>query len=155
MFFGERVWLYALLESHSKLTYQDWVVSQLQEWLYRDPDESGNWWYLAGDVSQLFYPAEIMQNLIKLDYLNIRVHSTNESDMNCRLPFVFEILHNLAYFVQIAEVAAAIDSGEDINVHEIVFLPEPRKWYLELVGDCGHRGDVVFLRNALLNPQQV
>ncbi|QDU07535.1 hypothetical protein [Gimesia aquarii] len=146
VYFGERKWLESCLVN-GEITYSTWVLYQLNEvfqnGLLKDFEDTLGicWGGYTENVSQFWLPHELTSSLIQFDNIKLLIPGDESGPKPSRLCEAFEILHNLAYYLN----NASVRYHETVFLDEIVIQDREKLWRIDLLNDYGSVGSVEFV----------
>lgn len=150
VYFGERKWLETRLNSNRDMPYSTWVANELEQNIFpggfaRETDSMlGSCWKGYKDDSELFWSSPDLSSPIALNYVEVLIREAEESSPRPEAGRVFEVLHDLAYYLHLAgHVRSYANSGE-VGLDALVFWPQQSRWEMYLGNEYGSIGSVLF-----------
>ncbi|MEQ8785384.1 MAG: hypothetical protein RIC55_03760 [Pirellulaceae bacterium] len=151
VYVGEKRWLADRLAGDAERSYGDWVLRQLDEFVFPgglERRDSGIglgecWTGYTEDTNLIWRPPELAGSIIKVRYLRLWMPARSAAPEEPQLCQAFEALHDLAYYLRDAELLYE-HLYEELTLSSII-IDDKREWHLSLLNDYGSVGGAMFV----------
>jgi hypothetical protein len=156
VYFGEKQWLRSLRERSSFQAYSIWAKEQLTTILSCELDtvdveiEEVCWQGYTEDLSCVVCFSELTDPILTIDCLNVSILGDGISPNPKEWLLVFEVLHNLCYFLFLTALRLRDAEGSCSASVERIVIKDGSDWSLFLLTEYGGDSEAKFHQQEMM-----